>query len=138
MSRSLYLKAVRSCLRVVLGPFQGMVSTCFMLTWRETHVYRPGDVHNNSRQLRAQEIALLTKERFDISAELWHLRLGHLNFADTCKLRTKAAGVHFKGEACYCQTCTISKMKQTPFQNMGILMFDQSRMYVLMSDNPAE
>ena len=67
---------------------------------RNSNVFRPNAEHDNSRQLGAQEISLLSKEKFDNSAELWHLRLGHLDFADMCKLRTRATGVTFKGEAC--------------------------------------
>ena len=62
---------------------------------RNSYVFRPNAEHDNSRQLGTQEIALLSKEKFDNSAELWHLRLGHLNFADMCKLRTRATGVTF-------------------------------------------
>ena len=88
---------------------------------RNSYVFRPNAEHDNSRQLQlgTQEVALLSKEKFDNSAELWHLRLGHLDFADMCKLRTRATGVTFKGEACFCQPCTMAKMKCTPFQNKG-------------------
>ena len=33
----------------------------------------------------------------DNDAELWHCRLGHLNFQDMLKLKTVATGVNFTG-----------------------------------------
>ena len=52
-------------------------------------------------------------------ANLWHLRLGHLNFGDMCKLKSRATGIAFEGEICFCETCVLSKMQATPFQNKG-------------------
>ena len=53
------------------------------------------------------------------SADLWHLRLGHLNYPDMCKLKNKATSIDFVGEPCFCQTCVKAKMRRTPFQNKG-------------------
>ena len=55
------------------------------------------------------------------SADVWHLRMGHLNFQDMCKLKSKATGIAFVGEPCFCQTCVMAKMRRTPFQNRGVL-----------------
>jgi len=80
-----------------------------------------------------QEVALLSKETFERSAELWHLRLGHLNFADMCRLKSRATGLDFSGEICFCQTCTMAK-KRMPFQNKGHIEVrpKQKNIYVMM------
>ena len=38
-----------------------------------------------------------------------------------CRLKTRATGVHFSGEPCFCQTCVLAKLKRTPFQNRGVI-----------------
>ena len=67
----------------------------------------------------AEEIVLVAKEAKVTSAELWHLRMGHLNSHDVVKLKSRAHGMRFEGEPCFCQTCVMAKMKSTPFQNQG-------------------
>ena len=84
-----------------------------------SYVYRPKLLPTSSRILLKEEMVLATKCVSDTSADLWHLRLGHLNFGDMCKLRTRATGVNFTGEPCFCQTCVMAKMRRTPFQNRG-------------------
>ena len=53
------------------------------------------------------------------SADLWHLRMGHLKYPDMCKLKKKATNIDFVGEPCFCQTWVMAKMRRTPFQNKG-------------------
>ena len=53
------------------------------------------------------------------SAELWHLRMGHLNSWDMVKLKSRALGMRFEGEPCFYQTCVMAKMRSVPFQNQG-------------------
>jgi len=92
--------------------------------------------------MEAEEIVLVTKETKVTSAELWHLRMGHLNFQDMVKLESRAFGMRFEGESCFCQTCVMAKMKSTPFQNQGQkdialkqnICFDVSGPYQLSPD----
>ena len=53
------------------------------------------------------------------SANLWHLRLGHLNFSDMCKLHLRSTGLVFEGNICFCKTSVLAKMRATPYQNQG-------------------
>ena len=71
------------------------------------------------RVLHSAEVVLAANCVCSTSADLWHLRLGHLSFSDMCKLKTKATGIAFTGEPCFCQTCIMAKMKRTPFQSRG-------------------
>ena len=67
------------------------------------------------------------------SANLWHLRMGHLNFPDLCILKGKATGIDFVGEPCFCQTCVMAKMRRAPFQIQGESLLPLNRIFALMS-----
>ena len=51
----------------------------------------------------------------DHDAELWHCRLGHLNFQDMLKLKTVAKGVQFAGKLQFCEHCAQFKSTVKPF-----------------------
>ena len=89
-----------------------------------------------------EEIVLVAKEAKIKSVELWHVRMGKLNSQDTVKLRSRALGIRFEGEPCFCRTCVLAKMKSVPFQNQGQkdvtpkqnIRFDVSGPYPLSPD----
>ena len=80
---------------------------------RNSYVFKPESMFTNSNK----EVGLLATPASVSDANLWHLRLGHLNHSDMCKLRTQATGIAFEGEVCFCETCVLLKMQVTPFQN---------------------
>ena len=84
-----------------------------------SYIFKPKLLPTSSRLLRSEEIVLAATVVPSTSADLWHLRMGHLNFPDMCKLKDKATGIDFVGEPCFCQTCVMAKMRRTPFQNQG-------------------
>ena len=86
---------------------------------RNSYVFRPQQLGTNSRLYSMEEVALVAKPVPVDSAELWHLRLGHLNYSDMCKLKGRSTGLAFHGEICFCETCVVSKMRAKPFQNQG-------------------
>ena len=86
---------------------------------RNSYVFRPERLHTNSRVYSAEEVVLVAKPVPENSANLWHLRLGHLNFSDMCKLRSRSTGLVFEGNICFCETCVLAKMRATPYQNQG-------------------
>ena len=57
-------------------------------------------------------------------ADLWHLHMGHLNFQDICKLKSKAMWIAFVGEPCFCKTCVMANMRRTLFQSTGEMTVD--------------
>ena len=86
-----------------------------------SYLFKPSLLPTSSRILQQEEIALASTTVHTQSADLWHLRMGHLNYQDMCRLRTRATGMQFSGEPCFCQTCVLAKMKRTPFQNRGVM-----------------
>ena len=84
-----------------------------------SYLFRPSLLPTSSRLLQSEEIMLAATVVPSTSADLWHLRMGHLNFPDMCRLKSKATGIEFVGEPCFCQTCVLAKMRRTPFQNTG-------------------
>ena len=86
---------------------------------RNSYVFCPSKLATNSRLYSEDEAARVATPVSRESADLWHLRLGHLNYNDMCKLRTRATGMSFAGKICFCETCVLSKMRALPFQNMG-------------------
>ena len=84
-----------------------------------SYVFRPKPRSTNSRVYTSEEIALLAKPSAGTEADMWHLRLGHLNFQDMCKLKSRAVNISFEGKPCFCETCVLSKMRAVPFQNQG-------------------
>ena len=65
---------------------------------RNSYVFRPQQQSTNSRLYSLEEVALVAKPVPVDSADLWHLRLGHLNYSDTCKLKGRSTGLNFQGE----------------------------------------
>ena len=86
---------------------------------RNSYVFKPESLSTNSRVYTSEEVALMATPASVGDANLWHLRLGHLNFGDMCKLKSRATGIAFEGEICFCETCVLSKMRASPFQNKG-------------------
>ena len=86
-----------------------------------SYILKPTLLPTSSRVLASEEVVLAASVVPSTSADLWHLGMGQLNFPDMCKLKSKAAGINFVGEPCFCQTCVMAKMKRTPFQNRGIM-----------------
>ena len=80
-----------------------------------SYVFKPAMLPTSSRVLAHKEMVLDAGFVSSTSADLWHLRIGPLNFSDMCKLKGKAMGINFVGEPCFCQTCVMAKMKRTPF-----------------------
>ena len=59
--------------------------------------------------------------RHDNSAELWHCRLGHVNYPDMKRLTRLATGVQIaaKHKLSFCEPCIMAKLKNHPLQNRG-------------------
>ena len=68
---------------------------------RNSYVFKPHSVSTNSRVMEAEEIVLVTKETKVTSAQLWHLRMGHLNFQDMVKLKSRAFGMRDRRRALF-------------------------------------
>jgi len=82
-----------------------------------SYIFRPNLLPTSSRVLQSEEVALAVSVVPNTSADLWQLRLGHLNYGDMCKLRGRSTGMAFVGEMCFCQTCVLAKMRRLPYQN---------------------
>ena len=54
-------------------------------------------------------------------ADLWHFRLGHVNYEDLRRLRDTIPGVAFPNthKLSFCGVCVSCKMKQTKYNNVG-------------------
>ena len=59
--------------------------------------------------------------RHDNSAELWHCRMGHVNYPDMKRLQRLATGVQIavKHKLSFCEPCIMAKLKNHPLQNQG-------------------
>ena len=59
--------------------------------------------------------------RHDNSAELWHCRMGHVNYPDMKRLQRLATGVQIaaKHKLSFCKPCIMAKLKNHPLQNQG-------------------
>ena len=53
------------------------------------------------------------------TADLWHCRLGHLNYQDMVKLKAVATGIEFSGELSFCEDCARVKSTNKPYINAG-------------------
>ena len=74
----------------------------------------------NSQVYTSEEVALLATTASVGDTNLWHLRLGHLNYGDMCKLKKRATGSLLKEKCVFAKyICVLSKMRATPFQNKG-------------------
>ena len=52
-----------------------------------SYVFKPTLLPTSSRVLQPEEIVLASTTVQAQSADLWHLRLGHFNFQDICRLK---------------------------------------------------
>ena len=60
------------------------------------YIFRPNWLPTSSRVLQSEEVALAASVVPNTSADLWHLRLGHLNYGTCmCKLCGRSTGWHF-------------------------------------------
>ena len=53
------------------------------------------------------------------TADLWHCRLGHLNFQDMVRLKRISTGFDFQGQLSLCEDCATIKSTNKPYQNNG-------------------
>ena len=53
------------------------------------------------------------------TADLWHCRLGHLNFQDMVRLKRISTGFDFQGQLSFCEDCATIKSTNKPYQNNG-------------------
>ena len=90
-------------------------------------MFKPQHTTTNSGIMDAEEIVLVAREA-QVTSALWHLRMGDLNSQDMVKLRSRALGMCFDGEPCFCQTCVLAKMKE----GKDKLTWHQNKTSVLM------
>ena len=66
-----------------------------------SYIFRPNWLPTSSKVLQSEEVVSAASVIPDTNADLWHLRLGHLNDGDMCKLRARSTGMTFVGEPCF-------------------------------------
>ena len=84
-----------------------------------SYVFKPNLLPMSSQILQPEEIALASTTVQAQSADLWHLRLGHLNFQDMQKLKQEATGISFPGDLSFCEDCATIKCTNKPFITAG-------------------
>ena len=83
----------------------------------------------NAKTLTQDEIALRAASKINME-DLWHFRMGHLNYQYVCKLRTRANGIVFSGDMTFCEPCELGKMKKAPYKNKEHKTAGLSKPYV--------
>ena len=65
---------------------------------------------------------ILADAVIDNSAELWHCRMGHVNWPGLRHLTKVATGISIspKNKLSFCACCMMAKCRQASFQNLGV------------------
>ena len=71
---------------------------------------------------RTDTAMMLRDASYDNSAKLWHCRMGHVNWPGLKNLQQVSTGIALapKHKLSFCACCVMAKLKQTPYQNLGV------------------
>lgn len=89
----------------------------------EKELVAKGVISNGIYKLDNSDVKCLLAASKSVSLNLWHRRLGHMNYRDMCRMRNGAVnGVTFDGQANdlkQCEVCCMGKQPRLPFKNVG-------------------